>query len=75
MSVPREHQRALLLRLARQAMIERDLGGRACARARHHAHRRRRTMSVPREHERALLLRLARQAMIERDLDQLPVSD
>jgi hypothetical protein len=25
MSVPREHQRALLLRSARQAMIERDL--------------------------------------------------
>jgi hypothetical protein len=25
MSVPREHQRALLLRLARQTMIERDL--------------------------------------------------
>jgi len=25
MSVPREHQRALLLRLARQGMIERDL--------------------------------------------------
>ena len=25
MSVPREHERALLLRLARQAMIERDL--------------------------------------------------
>jgi hypothetical protein len=25
MSVPREHQRALLLRLAREAMIERDL--------------------------------------------------
>ena len=25
MSVPREHQRVLLLRVARQAMIERDL--------------------------------------------------